>query len=34
MSKTAKKNKPTADEIAETAMSGEDVSLYYRNKAK
>ena len=34
MNKTAKKKKPTADEIAEMAMSGEDVSLYFTNKGK
>ncbi|MGB9439981.1 MAG: ribbon-helix-helix protein, CopG family [Desulfobacterales bacterium] len=34
MSKTAKKKKPTADEIAEMAMSGEDVSRYFTNKGK
>lgn len=34
MSKTAKKKKPTADEIAEMAMSGEDVSRFFTNKAE
>jgi hypothetical protein len=32
MSKTAKKKKPTADEIAEMAMSGKDISRYFTNK--
>ena len=32
MSNTAKKKKPTADEIAEMAMSGEDVSRFFTNK--
>ena len=30
--KTAKKKKPTADEIAEMAMSGEDISRFFTNK--
>ncbi len=34
MSNTAKKKKPTADEIAEMAMSGEDVSRYFTNKGE
>jgi hypothetical protein len=32
MSNTAKKKEPTADEIAEMAMSGEDVSRFFTNK--
>ena len=34
MSKTVKKKKPTADEIAEMAMSGEDVSRFFTNKGE
>jgi len=34
MSKTAKKKKPTADEIAEMAMSGKDISGYFTNKGE
>jgi hypothetical protein len=34
MSKTAKKRKLTADEIAEMAMSGEDVSRFFTNKGQ
>ena len=34
MSKTAKKKKPTADEIAEMAMSGKDISRYFTNKGE
>jgi hypothetical protein len=34
MNKTAKKKKPTADEIAEMAMSGEDVSRFFTNKGE
>ena len=34
MSKTAKKKQPTADEIAEMAMSGEDVSRFFTNKGE
>jgi hypothetical protein len=34
MSKTAKKKKPTADEIAEMAMGGEDVSRFFTNKGE
>jgi len=34
MSKTAKKKKPTADEIAEMAMNGKDVSGYFTNKGE
>jgi hypothetical protein len=34
MSKTAKKKKPTADEIAEMAMNGEDVSRFFTNKGE
>ena len=32
MIKTAKKKRPTADEIAEIAMSGDDVSRFFNNK--
>jgi hypothetical protein len=34
MSKTAKKKNPTADEIAEMAMSGNDISRYFTNKGE
>jgi len=34
MSKTAIKTKPTADELAEMALSGEDVSRFLPTKAK
>ena len=34
MSNTAKKKKPTADEIAEMAMSGEDVTRFFTNKGE
>ena len=34
MSKTAKKKKPTAEEIAEMAMSGKDISRYFTNKGE
>ena len=34
MSKPAKKKKPTADEIAEMAMSGEDISRFFTNKGE
>jgi hypothetical protein len=34
MRKTAKKKKLTADEIAEKAMSGEDISRYFTNKGE
>ena len=34
MSNTAKKKKPTADEIAEMAMNGEDVSRFFTNKGE
>ena len=34
MSKTAKKKKPTTDEIAEMAMSGKDISRYFTNKGE
>ena len=34
MSKTAKKKKPTADEIAEMAMSGKNISRYFTNKGE
>ena len=34
MSKTAKKKKPTADEISEMALSGEDVSRFFTNKGE
>jgi hypothetical protein len=32
MSNSVKKQKPTADEIAELAMSGKDISRYFTNK--
>ena len=34
MSKTDKKKIPTADEIVEKAMSGEDISRYFTNKGE
>ena len=34
MSKTAKKKKTTADEIAEMAMSGKDISRFFTNKGE
>ena len=34
MMKTAKKKSPTAEEIAELAMKGEDISSYFTNKGK
>ena len=34
MSKIAKKKKPTADEIAEMAISGKDISLFFTNKGE
>ena len=34
MKKIAEKKGPTADEIAEMAMSGEDISLYFTNDGK
>ena len=34
MSNTVKKKRPTADEIAEMALSGEDVSRYFTNKGE
>jgi len=34
MKNTAKKKKLTADEIAEEAMMGEDISLYFTNKGE
>ncbi len=34
MSNTAKKKKPTADEIAEMAMRGEDISRFFTNKGE
>ena len=34
MNKTAKKKKPTADEIAEMAMNGEDVSRFFTTKGE
>ena len=34
MRKTAIKKKPTADELAEMAMSGEDVSRFFTNKGE
>ncbi len=34
MKNTAKKNKLSADAIAEKAMNGEDVSRYFTNKGK
>lgn len=34
MRETAKKKNPTADEIAEMAMSGNDISRYFTNKGE
>jgi len=34
MNKTVEKNKPTADEIAEMAMTGKDVSRFFTNKGE
>ncbi len=34
MKNTAKKKAPTADEIAELAMKGEDVSSFFTNKGE
>ena len=34
MSKTAKKKKPTADDIADMAMSGKDISRFFTNKGE
>ena len=34
MSKSANRKKPTADEIAEMAMSGEDISRYFTNRGE
>ena len=34
MSKTAKKKKPTADEVAEMAMNGKDISRFFTNKGE
>ena len=34
MSKTEKKKKPTADEIAEMEVRGEDISRYFTNKGE
>ena len=34
MKKTAKRKSPTADEIAELAMKGEDVSKFFTNKGE
>ena len=34
MKKTVKKTKPSADEIAEMAMHGEDISDYFTNKGE
>jgi len=34
MSKTAKRKKLTADEIAEMAMSGKDISRYFTNNGE
>ena len=34
MSKTAKKMKPTGDEIAEMAMRGEDISRFFTNRGE
>jgi hypothetical protein len=34
MKNTAKKNRPSADEIAEMAMKGEDVSRFFSNKGE
>ena len=34
MKATSKNKKPTADEIAEMAMSGKDISAYFSNKGQ
>jgi hypothetical protein len=34
MKNTSKNKKPTADEIAEMAMSGKDISTYFSNKGQ
>ena len=34
MKTTSKNKKPTADEIAEMAMSGKDISTYFSNKGQ
>ena len=34
MNKAVKNKKPTADEIAEMAMSGEDISRFFTNKGE
>ncbi len=34
MSKTAKKKKPTADEVAEMAMNGKNISRFFTNKGE
>jgi hypothetical protein len=34
MKNTAKRKRPSADEIAEKAMSGEDISRFFTNKGK
>ena len=34
MNNTVDKKKPSADEIAEKAMAGEDISRYFTNKGK
>ena len=34
MSRTVRKKKPTADEIAEMEMSGKDISRYFTNKGE
>lgn len=34
MSSSVKKEKPTADEIAEMAMSGKDISRFFTNKGE
>ncbi len=34
MNKTAKKKKPTADEIAEMAMNGKDISRFFTNEGE
>ena len=34
MKDTANRNRPSADEIAEKAMSGEDISHFFTNKGE
>jgi hypothetical protein len=34
MKNTANRNRPSADEIAEKAMSGEDISQFFTNKGE